>query len=44
MAKAKGPGSKESSKITFGKRRLGVAKKSYNKHTPRPKAYRGQGR
>lgn len=41
MAKA----SKGSSqKITFGKRKLGSAQKSYNKHTPRPKAYRGQGR
>lgn len=42
MAKAKGSG--VAAKITFGKRRLGVAKKSYNKHSPRPKAYRGQGR
>ncbi len=31
-------------KVSFGKRKLGTAKKSYNKHTPRPKAYRGQGR
>jgi hypothetical protein len=31
-------------KITFGVRKKGVAKKSYNKHTPRPKKYRGQGR
>jgi hypothetical protein len=31
-------------KTTFGARKLGVAKKSYNKHTPRPKKYRGQGR
>lgn len=34
----------DSRKVTFGKRKLGAAKKSYNKHTPRPKAYRGQGR
>jgi hypothetical protein len=31
-------------KVTFGKRKKGNAKKSYNKHTPRPKAYAGQGR
>lgn len=42
MAKAKSSGS--SQKLTFGKRKTGAAKKSYNKHTPRPKAYRGQGR
>ena len=42
MAKAKGGGT--SVKISFGKRKLGVAKKSYNKHSPIPKAYRGQGR
>jgi len=34
----------ESRKVTFGKRKGGNAKKSYNKHSPRPKAYRGQGR
>ena len=39
MAKA----SKASSnKVSFGKRKLGSAKKSYNKHSPKPKAYRGQ--
>ena len=43
MAKAKG-GAGISRKITFGKRKSGNAKKSYNKHSPRPKAYRGQGR
>lgn len=42
MAKAKT--SAESRKITFGKRKSGSPKKSYNKHSPRPKAYRGQGR
>jgi hypothetical protein len=31
-------------KISFGKRKKGVAKKSYNKHSPKPKPYRGQGR
>lgn len=31
-------------KITFGKRKIGSAKKSYNKHSPKPKEYRGQGR
>lgn len=42
MAKAKG--SVTSNKISFGKRKKGTAQKSYNKHTPRPKDYRGQGR
>ena len=42
MAKAKGGGT--AAKVSFGKKKLGVAKKSYNKHSPRPKAYRGQGR
>ena len=40
MAKTKS----DSSKQTFGKRKCGSAKKSYNKHTPKPKSYRGQGR
>ncbi len=31
-------------KVTFGTRKKGVAKKSFNKHSPRPKKYRGQGR
>lgn len=31
-------------KVTFGKRKIGSAKKSYNKHSPKPKQYRGQGR
>ena len=31
-------------KISFGKKKNGKAKKSFNKHTPRPKAYVGQGR
>ena len=42
MAKAKG--SVDSRKLTFGKRKKGSAKKAYNKHTPRPKKYVGQGR
>ena len=42
MAKTKGTTS--SRKTTFGKRKGGVPKKSYNKHNPRPKPYRGQGR
>ena len=33
-----------SNKITFGTRKTGTAKKSYNKHSPRPKKYVGQGR
>lgn len=40
MAKSKN----ESKKISFGKRKTGRAKKSFNKHSPRPKRYRGQGR
>jgi hypothetical protein len=43
MAKAKAA---SSTKQTFGKRKQGPGSgtKSYNKHSPRPKAYRGQGR
>ena len=37
-------GKSESRKVSFGKRKGGQPKKSYNKHSPRPKAYRGQGR
>ena len=37
-------GKLDNSKQTFGKRKIGSAKKSFNKHSPRPKAYRGQGR
>lgn len=41
MAKA----SKSSNnKVSFGKRKCGSAKKSYNKHNPKPKPYVGQGR
>ena len=42
MAKAKSVGS--ANKVSFGKRKNGSAQKSYNKHTPKPKAYRDQGR
>lgn len=40
MAKVKS----DSRKVSFGKRKEGQAKKSFNKHTPRPKKYIGQGR
>jgi hypothetical protein len=44
MAKAKS--ASDGRKTTFGKRKEGQlnGKKSYNKHTPRPKANRGQGK
>lgn len=41
MAKAK---TTSSQKVNFGKRKMGKAKKSFNKHSPKPKDYRGQGR
>ena len=41
MAKAKG--ASDSRKVTFGKRKLGQAKKTYNKHESHKK-YRRQGR
>jgi hypothetical protein len=34
----------DSRKVTFGTKKKGSAKKSYNKHSPRPKKYIGQGR
>jgi len=37
-------GKNDSTKVSFGKRKRGQAKKSYNKHSSKPKAYRGQGR
>jgi hypothetical protein len=40
MAKIK----ENNNKVSFGKRKRGSAKKSFNKHNPREKAYRGQGR
>ena len=42
MAKAKVAGN--NNKVSFGKRKVGSAQKSFNKHSPRLKAYRGQGR
>lgn len=42
MAKAKG--SSSATKINFGKKKRGVAKKSFNKHDRSEKNYRGQGR
>jgi len=41
MAKGKGG---ETPKLTFGKRKKGKAKKSYNKHDRSEKNYRGQGK
>jgi hypothetical protein len=43
MAKLK---TSNSEKLTFGKRKSGQpgGKKSFNKHSQRPKAYKGQGR
>lgn len=41
MAKVKTGGS---TKVSFGSRKRGRAKKSFNKHSPKPKAYIGQGR
>jgi hypothetical protein len=42
MAKSVG----NSNKVSFGKRKTGPGsgQKSFNKHTPKKKAYRGQGR
>jgi hypothetical protein len=37
-------GSENKNKISFGKRKRGFAKKSFNKHNPKPKPYKGQGR
>jgi len=31
-------------KVSFGTRKKGKAKKSYNKHSPKPKPYIGQGK
>ena len=33
-----------SNKTTFGKKKKGVAKKSYSKYEEKPKKYKGQGR
>jgi hypothetical protein len=37
-------GSSDARKITFGKKKLGKAKKAFNKHDRKEKNYRGQGR
>lgn len=37
-------GSSGSVKVTFGKKKQGKAKKSFNKHDRKEKNYRGQGR
>ncbi len=42
MAKAKS--SLSSNKISFGKRKGGKAKKSWNKHNRKERTYQGQGR
>lgn len=42
MAKAKG--GVASNKISFGKRKGGKAKKSWNKHDRKDRTYQGQGR
>jgi hypothetical protein len=42
MANSKSAGN--SNKVSFGKKKRGAAKKSFNKHTPKEKAYKGQGR
>jgi hypothetical protein len=42
MAKAKS--TTDSKKITFGKKKVGVAKKSYGPKAEKPKKYRGQGK
>jgi len=42
MAKAKSSG--VSNKISFGKRKGGKAKKSFNKHDRKERTYQGQGR
>ena len=41
---AKKGSSESSKKISFVKKKTGVAKKSYSKYAEKPKKYRGQGR
>ena len=41
MAKTK---TGDTRKVNFGSRKRGSAKKSFNKHSPKQKPYRGQGR
>ncbi len=43
MAKQTSKGG-DSRKVTFGKRKLGKAKKSFNKHDRTERVYHGQGR
>ena len=43
MAKGKG-GSNTSTKMSFGKKRVGKLKKKFGPKEERPKKYRGQGR
>lgn len=42
MAKAKG--SSDARKVSFGKKKKGKAKRSFNKHDRSEKNYRGQGK
>jgi len=44
MAKGTKGGSSSDRKISFGKKRTGVAKKGYSKYDRKPKKYQGQGR
>jgi hypothetical protein len=44
MAKGTKGGSSSDRKISFGKKRTGVAKKGYSKYDQKPKKYQGQGR
>jgi hypothetical protein len=37
-------GSSDTKKVSFGKKKKGVAKKSFNKHDRKEKNYRGQGK
>jgi hypothetical protein len=39
---AKGKGSSEKVKISFGKRKKGAAQKSFNKHDRKDRKYRGR--
>jgi hypothetical protein len=37
-------GSSDTKKVSFGKKKKGLAKKSFNKHDRKEKNYRGQGK
>lgn len=39
---AKGKGSSEKQKVSFGKRKKGAAQKSFNKHDKKDRKYRGR--